>query len=161
DWLFRRRQLVKSGRTWFALVYDGDLMSVRYYGLPDEDEIDLADGSRLPIERNRHAVPPVIVPPPGVTSDRSDLLPDRRLARRLAARGFNVYLIAWGGPRREHAHLGLADYADHFFSTALARIRRHAGCEDVSLMGWCMGGLLCLLHQGMEQDAHIRNIVTV
>jgi polyhydroxyalkanoate synthase len=161
DWLFRRRQLVKSGRTWFELVYDGDLMSVRYYGLPDEDEIELADGSRLPIERNRHAVPLVIVPPLGVTSDVFDLLPDRSLVRYMAARGFNVYLIDWGRPRREHAHLGLADYADHFFSTALARIRRHAGCEDVSLMGWCMGGLLCLLHQGMEQDAHIRNIVTV
>lgn len=161
DWLFRRRQLVKSGRTWFELVYDGDLMSVRYYGLPDEDEIELADGSHLPIERNRHAVPLVIVPPLGVTSDVFDLLPDRSLVRYMAARGFNVYLIDWGRPRREHAHLGLADYADHFFSTALARIRRHAGCEDVSLMGWCMGGLLCLLHQGMEQDAHIRNIVTV
>lgn len=161
DWLFRRRQLVKSGRTWFELVYDGDLMSVRYYGLPDEDEIELADGSRLPIERNRHPVPLVIVPPLGVTSDVFDLLPDRSLVRYMAARGFDVYLIDWGRPQREHAHLGLADYADHFFSTALARIRRHAGCEDVSLMGWCMGGLLCLLHQGMEQDPHIRNIVTV
>ncbi|MFP5415254.1 MAG: alpha/beta hydrolase, partial [Gammaproteobacteria bacterium] len=53
DWLFRRRRLVKSGRTWFELVYDGDLMSVRYYGLPDEDEIELSDGSHLPIERKR------------------------------------------------------------------------------------------------------------
>ena len=28
-------------------------------------------------------------------------------------------------------------------------------------MGWCMGGLLCLLHQGQVQDKRIRNIVTV
>lgn len=161
DWLFRRRRLVKSGRTWFELVHDGDLMSVRYYGLPDEDEIELADGSRLPIERKRHPVPLVIVPPLGVTSDVFDLLPERSLVRYMAARGFDVYLIDWGRPQREHAHLGLVDYADQFFSTALARIRRHADCEDVSLMGWCMGGLLCLLHQGLEQDPHIRNIVTV
>jgi polyhydroxyalkanoate synthase subunit PhaC len=161
DWLFRRRQLVKSGRTWFELVHDGDLMSVRYYGLPDEDEIELADGVRLPIERNRKLVPLVIVPPLGVTADVFDLLPQRSLVRYMAARGFQVYLIDWGRPRREHAHLDFADYADNLFGTALDKIRRHAGQEDVSLMGWCMGGLLCLMHQGLEQDPHIRNIVTV
>ena len=29
------------------------------------------------------------------------------------------------------------------------------------MMGWCMGGLLCLLHQGQVQDPRIRNIITV
>lgn len=161
DWLFRRQRLVKSGRTWFELIHDGDLMSVRYYGLPDEDEIELADGSRLPVSRNRYPVPLVIVPPLGVTADVFDLLPQRSLVRYMAARGFDVYMIDWGRPRREHAHLNFADYADDLFGTALAKIRRHAGKQDVSLMGWCMGGLLCLMHQGLEQDPHIRNIVTV
>ena len=30
DWLFKRDTLIKSGRTWFELVHDGDLMAVRY-----------------------------------------------------------------------------------------------------------------------------------
>ncbi len=161
DWLFRRRRLVKSGRTWFELVHDSELMSVRYYGLPDENSIELADGTQMPIQKNRYAVPLVIVPPLGVTTDVFDLLPQRSLVRYFVARGFHVYLIDWGRPREKHAALGLADYADHFFSTALAKIRRHAGVEDVSLFGWCMGGLLSLMHQGLEQDPHIRNIVTV
>ena len=29
------------------------------------------------------------------------------------------------------------------------------------MMGWCMGGLFCLLYQGQTQDPHMRNIVTV
>ncbi len=161
DWLFRRQRLVKSGRTWFELIHDGDLMSVRYYGLPDEDDIELADGSRLPVSRNRYAIPLVIVPPLGVTADVFDLLPQRSLVRYMAARGFDVYLIDWGRPRKEHAHLNFSDYADRFFGTALEKIRRHSGKQDVSLMGWCMGGLLCLMHQGLEQDPHIRNIVTI
>jgi polyhydroxyalkanoate synthase len=45
--------------------------------------------------------------------------------------------------------------------TALEKIRAHSGSEDVSLMGWCMGGLLCLLHQGQVQDPAIRNIITI
>lgn len=161
DWLFRRKQLVKSGRTWFELVHDGDPMSVRYYSLPDEDGIELADGSRMPIERNQHARPLVLVPPLGVTTETFDLMPQRSLVRYMAARGFKTYLIDWGRPRKEHAHFSLRDYADEMFGTALQKIRRHAGRDDVSLMGWCMGGLLCLLHQGLRQDPQIRAIVTV
>ena len=36
DWVFKRDTLIQSGRTWFELVHDGDLMAVRYYGLPEE-----------------------------------------------------------------------------------------------------------------------------
>ena len=39
DWVFNRDTLIKSGRTWFELVHDSDLMAVRYYELPDEDEL--------------------------------------------------------------------------------------------------------------------------
>ena len=41
-WLFRRDTLIKSGRTWFELIHDGDLMAVRYYDLPEETDIELA-----------------------------------------------------------------------------------------------------------------------
>lgn len=40
-------------------------MAVRYYGLPDESEIELVDGSFMPIERKQHPVPLVLVPPWG------------------------------------------------------------------------------------------------
>ena len=43
-WLFKRDTLIKSGRTWFELVHDGDLMAVRYYG--DEKGRAFAEGYR-------------------------------------------------------------------------------------------------------------------
>ncbi len=161
DWLFRSEQLVKSGKTWFELVYDGDPMSVRYYGLPEEDEIELADGSRMAVERNQHPMPLVLVPPLGVTANTFDLMPERSLARYMAARGFRTYLIDWGKPEKRHAHLGMKDYADDMMSLALARIRKHAGTGPLSLMGWCMGGLLALIHAGLQEDPRIVNLVTV
>lgn len=161
DWLFKRDTLIKSGRTWFELVQDGDLMSVRYYELPDEDEIELVDGSAMTIERNQHPVPLVLVPPLGVTTETFDLMPQRSLVRYMVARGFKVYLLDWGKPKKEHAHLGMLDYCDDMMSTALEKIRRHSGSKELSLMGWCMGGLFCLFHQGINQDKYIRNIVTV
>ena len=161
DWLFRSERLVKSGKTWFELVYDGDPMSVRYYGLPEEDYIELPNGSRMQVERNQYPVPLVLVPPLGVTANTFDLMPQRSLARYMAARGFRTYLIDWGKPEKRHAHLGIKDYADDMMSLALARIRKHAGTEQLSLMGWCMGGLLCLIHAGLREDPRIVNIVTV
>ena len=44
---------------------------------------------------------------------------------------------------------------------ALAAIREDSGSRDLSLLGWCMGGLLSLMHAGLTQDRHIRNLVTV
>jgi polyhydroxyalkanoate synthase len=161
DWLFKRDSLIKSGQTWFELVHDGDLMAVRFYELPDEDEIELVDGSRMPIERHPHRVPLVLVPPLGVTTETFDLMPQRSLVRFLAASGFRVYLIDWGKPKKTHAHLGLKDYSYTMLDLALQKIRRHAGEEELSMMGWCLGGLLCLLYQGQVKDGRIRNLVTV
>lgn len=161
DWLFKRDTLIQSGRTWFELVHDGDLMAVRYYELPEDDDIELADGSRRSIKRQKHAVPLVLVPPLGVTTETFDLMPQRSLVRFMVAAGFKVYLIDWGKPKKEHAHLGLKDYSRDMMATALEKVRRHSGSQDLSLMGWCMGGLLCLLYQGLVQDKHVRNMVTV
>jgi polyhydroxyalkanoate synthase len=161
DWLFKRDTMIKSGRTWFELVHDGDLMAVRYYELPEDDEIELVDGSHMPIERNQHPVPLVLVPPLGVTTETFDLMPQRSLVRYMVAAGFRVYLVDWGKPKKEHAHLGLKDYSYTMLGTALEKIRKHSGSNQLSMMGWCLGGLLCLLHQGQVQDPNIRNIVTI
>jgi polyhydroxyalkanoate synthase len=161
DWLFRRKHLVKSGQTEFVLIHDGDLMSVRFYSLDGEEAIALADGTSLPIQRNQHAVPLVLVPPLGVTTETFDLMPNRSLVRYMAARGFKTYLICWGKPGRRHAQLDMQDYADRMMAEALAAVRKHSGADEVSLMGWCMGGLLALLHAGLPRKRAIRNMVTV
>ncbi len=161
DWLFRRNNLVKSGHTWFELVYDGDPMAVRYYELPEDKEIPLNDGSIMPIERKQHMRPLILVPPLGVTTETFDLMPQRSLVRYMAACGFKTYLIDWGKPGKEHAHLGMRDYADDMMTKALEEVRRHSGVEEVSLMGWCMGGLISLLYMGINKDPQVRNLVTV
>nr|MBV6630244.1 alpha/beta fold hydrolase [Oceanococcus sp. HetDA_MAG_MS8] len=161
EWLFQRDQLIKSGKTWYELVYDGDPMAVRYYGLPDEAQVTLPDGSDMPVCRDQHAVPLILVPPLGVTTETFDLMPQRSLVRYMAARGFKTYMVDWGRPRKKHAHLGLYDYSQRMLAKAIDKVRAHSGCQEVSLFGWCMGGLLCLMHQGLNGDPNIRNIVTV
>ncbi|HUP91783.1 MAG TPA: alpha/beta fold hydrolase [Solimonas sp.] len=161
DWLFLRESLVKSGLTPYEVIYTGDPMSLRYYPAPAEAQIETAKGGRMAVQRKRLATPLVLVPPLGVTTETFDLLPHRSLVRYMAARGFHTYLVDWGRPERRHAALGIADYADTMMATALREIRAHSGSQQLSLMGWCMGGLLCLIHLGLTQDKDVRNLVTV
>lgn len=161
DWTFLRGSLVQSGQTPYEVLLTSDPMSLRYYPPPYEDEIPLANGEYMAVRRQRHAVPLVLVPPLGVTTESFDLMPNRSLARFMAARGFHVYMIDWGIPEMRHADLRLADYGVRMFSEAIAEVRRHSGVPEVSLMGWCMGGLLCLIYAGATGDKQIRNLVTV
>lgn len=161
DWMFRRSQLIKSGLTWFEYAYVGDLMRVRHYDLRADGKIEFADGSSLPVERELHPIPLLLVPPLGVTVETFDLMPDRSLVRYMAARGFKVYMVDWGTPTREHARLRLQDYADRMMNQAIDEVLKHSGASQVSLMGWCMGGLLSLMQAGLKRDARIANIVTI
>jgi polyhydroxyalkanoate synthase subunit PhaC len=162
EWLFRRGSLVKSGLTAFDVVHESDPMCVRYYDIRHEGFIELSDGSTLPIAQKQQLIPLLLVPPLGVTSDTYDLLPHRSLVRYMAARGFKVYLLDWGRPARRHAKLRLADYADRMMNEAIEAVLAHSGSAQVSLMGWCMGGLLSLMQAGLrESDPRIAHIVTV
>ena len=161
DWVFRRGQLIKSGLTWFEYVHVGDLMRVRHYDLRTDGQIEFADGSSLPIKQETHLIPLLLVPPLGVITDTFDLMPDRSLVRYMAARGFKVYMIDWGTPTREHARLRLQDYADRMMNDAIQAVLEHSGASQVSLMGWCMGGLLSLMQAGLKRDPRIANLVTV
>jgi polyhydroxyalkanoate synthase subunit PhaC len=161
DWLFLRETLVQSGLTPYEDIHTADPMRVRFYALPSGAQVPLADGSSLVVPRERHAVPLVLVPPLGVTTETFDLLPNRSLVRYMAGRGFQTYLIDWGRPEKRHAHLGLKDYAIDMMGEALAQVRAHSGSRELSLMGWCMGGLLCLIHLGATRDRAVRNLVTV
>ncbi|MGM0564675.1 MAG: alpha/beta fold hydrolase [Pseudomonadota bacterium] len=161
DRLFRSEQLIKSAQTPFEVIHSDGLMSVRAYAPLAEDAVELEDGGALEVERRTHATPLVIVPPLAASPLIFDLLPQRSLVRYFLARGYRVYMIDWGEPGREHTHLGIKDYASEMMGEALGAVRRHSDEEELSLMGWCMGGLFCLMYAGLAHDERIRNIVTI
>lgn len=161
DWLFLRESLVKSGKTPYEVILEQEPMSLRFYPTPPKNNITVSDGSQMAVRPHCHKTPLILVPPLGVTTETFDLMPHRSLARYMSARGFYTYLVDWGEPQKEHAHLSLKDYADDMLGKAVQKVREHSGSEDVSMMGWCMGGLLILLHAGFTKDPNIKNIVTV
>lgn len=161
DRVFMPGTMVRSEQTQHEVIHTYGITSVRYYPPLEEEQIELADGTRMFVQGETHGVPLVFVPPLAARPTIFDLLPNRSLVKYFVARGFRVYLIDWGEPGREQAHYGLSDYVNDLMPEALKRIREHAQVQDLSLFGWCLGGLFCLMYAGMSHDVHLRNLITV
>jgi len=161
DRLFRPHTLIRSNFTPFEIIYQQSPMSLRYYPPLSDTTIPLNNGNTLTVAREEFATPIVIVPPLAATATIFDLLPERSLVRYLRACGYPVYLIDWGEPGKENAHLGIRDYTETLLSDALTHVRQHHGSPAISLLGWCMGGLFAMLYAGLGDDTQIKNIITI
>jgi polyhydroxyalkanoate synthase len=155
----KARYLQSDKSTHDVILRDG-LMSVRHYKPLPQGEI-LIDGKPVTVRKRRFAEPIVLVPPLGVFAWIFDLMADRSLVKYFLAHGFDVYLIDWGAPGPEDQDISLENYVIDWFPKAMTSIREHSGQEKVSLMGYCMGGLLALLYLAAHRDRGVSNIVTI
>jgi len=88
-----------------------------------------------------------------------DLQPENSMIRYLVGEGFDVYLLDWGVPDEADADLGLEHYVCDEIPSALREVRRTSGQEETTLLGWCIGGTLSLLHCALEPATSVRNLV--
>ncbi|ROH93512.1 alpha/beta fold hydrolase [Stagnimonas aquatica] len=153
-------RFVAADQTPYELIHQSGLLSVRRYLPLSEDEIEIG-GERVPVRRKPHRVPVVLVPPLAADPLNFDLLPQRSLVRYLLAQGYKVYLVDFGSPERDHSAYGLSHYTTQLLPEALTAVRRHARLKSLSLLGYCMGGLFCLIYAGWSHDRQIKNIVTI
>jgi polyhydroxyalkanoate synthase len=88
-----------------------------------------------------------------------DLTPGQSLIEFLVSRGFDVYLVDWGTPRPEDSQLTLERYVLDFLPECVERVAADSGEADVSLIGYCFGGVLALLYAALNSDGPLRNLV--
>jgi polyhydroxyalkanoate synthase len=146
EWLVRDPASV-VGRTPFETVYERDKLRVRHY--------QLAHAAR------QYPVPVLMIPPLMVKPFIFDLYPERSLVAFFLRKGFPVYLVDFGEPDDADAYVRLDDYVLDWIPTACDQVRRHAGSADISLLGYCMGGLFALSHTAANDDRHVRNLVAI
>ena len=140
-------------------IYHDGIMSVRYYQLPG-DPLWL-DDEPLTVSKEKKQIPVILVPALGINSWTFDIKPDRSLVRYLMARGYQVYVIDWGRPSESERNVSLDTYVNQWFPEAVNAVIAHAGTQEASLIGYCMGGLLCLMYLGCWHEAPIRNLATI
>lgn len=87
-----------------------------------------------------------------------DMIPGQSLVEFLLDRGYDVFMVDWEPPRREDRGLTLANYVLDFVGGSVERVKVISGEADVSLLGYCMGGVLSVLWSALQRGAGPRNL---
>jgi polyhydroxyalkanoate synthase len=90
-----------------------------------------------------------------------DLRPGSSFVEFLTGQGFDVFLLDWGIPDELESKNTLETYADDYLPRAIDAVVRVSGCDEVTLFGYCFGGVLSLLYAGGHTDGPIRNLAVM
>ena len=98
------------------------------------------------------------------TSNRGyifDMVPGQSLVEYLLRAGFDVFMLDWEAPRADEKALTLASYVLEFLPSAVERVKRETGEPDLTVIGYCFGGVLSLLWAALEGSRQgLANLVT-
>lgn len=155
-----KQRFLQLDKTPHEIIFRDGLMTVKHYKPLAEDTVTI-EGTALKVRQRRFSVPLVLVPPLGVFAWIFDLMAERSMAKYFLAHGFDVYLIDWGVPREGDQDVSLERYVIDWFPKATRAIREHSGSQELSLLGYCMGGLLALLYLAASRDNKVANLVTI
>ena len=89
-----------------------------------------------------------------------DMVPGQSLVEYLLEAGFDVFMLDWAPPRADEKSLTLESYVLGFLPQAVARVADETGEPDVSVIGYCFGGVLSLLWAALEGPGKLANLVT-
>jgi polyhydroxyalkanoate synthase len=84
-----------------------------------------------------------------------DLYPGNSAVDFFRRSGLDVFLIDWGVADEAEAANTLETYADEYIPAAIEA----TGAEEVTLLGYCFGGVLSLLAAARHTELPIRNLV--
>jgi poly[(R)-3-hydroxyalkanoate] polymerase subunit PhaC len=88
-----------------------------------------------------------------------DLHPGNSAVAFLLRSGLDVFLLDWGVADETDAGSTLERYADDEIPAAVAAACDAAGSEEVTLLGYCFGGVLSLLAVARHSELPVRNLV--
>jgi polyhydroxyalkanoate synthase len=108
----------------------------------------------------RHPIPVLLVFALINRPDVFDLRPGRSFVEFLLDEGLDVYLLDWGVSDDEDADTGLEYYVCDALRWGMREVLRSSGADELTLLGWCIGGTLCALHAATAGGASpVRNLV--
>ena len=87
-----------------------------------------------------------------------DLAPGQSLVEFLLKRGYDVFVIDWNPPKAHEKNLRLEDYTQDFIPDSIARVQQASGVDDVTLIGYCMGGVLSTIYTALNPKGPVKNL---
>jgi polyhydroxyalkanoate synthase len=110
-------------------------------------------------DRRRHPLPVLLVFALINRPEIFDLRPGNSFVEFLLDEGFDVFLLDWGRPGDEDADVGLDDYVCDWLPWGIRETLRASGQQELTLLGWCIGGALCAMYAALEEARRVRNLV--
>jgi polyhydroxyalkanoate synthase subunit PhaC len=88
-----------------------------------------------------------------------DLLPGGSSVEFLRNHGFDVFMVDWGIPDELDAANTYESYIDEYLPRTVEAVFRETGAEQITMIGYCLGGVLATLYACGHDDARVRNLV--
>ncbi|GAC1328455.1 MAG: alpha/beta fold hydrolase [Mycobacteriales bacterium] len=90
-----------------------------------------------------------------------DLFPGNSFVETLMKAGLDVYLAEWGVADEADSENTLETYTTEYLPRMVRETCRDAGSEDVTVLGYCYGGVLALLMAAADPGLPIRNFMAM
>ena len=87
-----------------------------------------------------------------------DMAPGQSLVEFLLRRGYDVFMVDWEAPTAADRSLDLQNYVEEFVGGSVAAVKAATGEPDVSILGYCMGGVLSVLWSALNPGLGPHNL---
>jgi polyhydroxyalkanoate synthase subunit PhaC len=89
-----------------------------------------------------------------------DMVPGQSFVEFLLNHGYDVFMIDWEAPGLDEKTLAMEDYVLDFIPACVERVKSESGEPDLSVIGYCFGGVLSLLWAALHRNAGLKNLIT-
>jgi polyhydroxyalkanoate synthase len=109
-------------------------------------------------DKRRHAVPILLVFALINRPTIFDLRSGNSFVEFLLEEGYDVFLVDWGVPDDEDADMGLDTFVCDELHWAVRETLRASGADELTVLGWCIGGTLATMYASLHPDVPLRNL---
>ena len=93
-----------------------------------------------PTTEEVHATPLIIFPPWINKFYILDLKEQNSLIKWVTDQGYTLFVVSWINPDASYAEVGLEDYIEEGFLTAISEVKAITGQKQVNTVGYCIAG---------------------
>ncbi|SOB90770.1 polyhydroxyalkanoate synthase [Rhodobacter sp. JA431] len=93
-----------------------------------------------PTTEKVHKTPLIIFPPWINKFYILDLKPQNSLIRWIVDQGFTLFVVSWKNPDASYADVGMEDYVQDGYLTAIDEVKKITGEPKVNAVGYCIAG---------------------
>ncbi len=110
-------------------------------------------------EEERHGIPLLLVFAIMNRPHVLDLRPGHSFVEYMLEKGYDLYLLDWGAPGPEDKNLKFDDYALEYLPRVVRKLKSVSGANEFSMLGWCLGALICTIYASLRPDDGLRNLI--